>query len=101
MKHIPTLARLLLGLAFITSSVRTCLPNFIPMPAARRRLLHKLFMFAMFPSGYLTCREGARSSRRPSALLSGRFNNLALSCSVPIVVNILACITSSSSKAAH
>ena len=54
MKHAPTLASILLGLAFITFGANFFL-NFIPMPAdpSPADAPHKLFMAAMFPTGYL------------------------------------------------
>jgi putative oxidoreductase len=54
MKLLPTLAAGLLGLAFITFGSNFFL-NFIPMPAdpSPADAPHKLFMAAMFPTGYL------------------------------------------------
>ena len=54
MKHASTLASVLLGLAFITFGANFFL-NFIPMPAdpSPADAPHKLFMAAMFPTGYL------------------------------------------------
>lgn len=90
MKHIPTLASVLLGLSFITFGANFFL-NFIPMPAdpSPADAPHKLFMGAMFPTGYL-------AFVKVLEILGGllvalpRTRNIGLLVLGPIVVNILA-----------
>ncbi len=90
MKHLSTLASVLLGLAFITFGANFFL-NFIPMPAdpSPSDAPHKLFMAAMFPTGYL-------AFVKVLEILGGllvalpKTRNIGLLVLGPIIVNILA-----------
>ena len=90
MKPLPTLAAGLLGLAFVTFGANFFL-NFIPMPAdpSPADAPHKLFMGAMFPTGYL-------AFVKVLEILGGllvalpKTRNIGLLILGPIVVNILA-----------
>lgn len=90
MKHTSTLASVLLGLAFITFGANFFL-NFIPMPAdpSPADAPHKLFMAAMFPTGYL-------AFVKVLEILGGllvalpKTRNIGLLVLGPIIVNILA-----------
>jgi len=90
MKHASTLASVLLGLAFITFGANFFL-NFIPMPAdpSPADEPHKLFMAAMFPTGYL-------AFVKVLEILGGllvalpKTRNIGLLVLGPIIVNIVA-----------
>lgn len=90
MKHAPTIASALLGLAFIVFGANFFL-KFIPMPAdpSPADAPHKLFMAAMFPTGYL-------AFVKVLEILGGllvaipKTRNIGLLVLGPIVVNILA-----------
>ena len=90
MKLLPTLAAGLLGLAFIIFGSNFFL-NFIPMPAdpSPADAPHKLFMAAMFPTGYL-------AFVKVLEILGGllvalpKTRNFGLLILGPIIVNILA-----------
>ena len=90
MKHASTLASVLLGLAFITFGANFFL-NFIPMPAdpSPADAPHKLFMAAMFPTGYL-------AFVKVLEILGGllvalpKTRNIGLLVLGPIIVNIVA-----------
>ena len=90
MKLASTLAAGLLGLAFITFGSNFFL-NFIPMPAdpSPADAPHKLFMAALFPTGYL-------AFVKVLEILGGvlvavpKTRNIGLLVLGPIVVNILA-----------
>lgn len=90
MKHIPNIAAGLLGLAFVTFGLNFFL-NFIPMPAdpSPADAPHKLFMAALYPTGYLTFVKVLE-------ILGGvlvavpKTRNIGLLALGPIVVNILA-----------
>lgn len=88
MKHLSTIAGALLGLAFIVFGSNFFL-NFMPMPAdpSPADAPHKLFMSAMFPTGYL-------AFVKVLEILGGvlvvvpRTRNLGLLVLGPIIVNI-------------
>ena len=90
MKHLPTLASALLGLAFVTFCANFFL-NFLPMPEdpSPADAPHKLFMAALYPTGYLTFVKVLE-------ILGGvlvavpKIRNFGLLLLGPIVVNILA-----------
>lgn len=90
MRLLPTLAAGLLGLAFIIFGSNFFL-NFIPMPAdpSPADAPHKLFMAAMFPTGYL-------AFVKVLEILGGllvalpKTRNIGLLILGPIIVNILA-----------
>lgn len=90
MKHLPTLASVLLGLAFVTFGANFFL-NFIPMPAdpSPADAPHKLFMGAMFPTGYLTFVKVLEIFGGVLVALP-KTRNIGLLVLGPIVVNILA-----------
>jgi putative oxidoreductase len=90
MKLLSTLASVLLGLAFITFGANFFL-NFIPMPAdpSPADAPHKLFMSAMFPTGYLTFVKVLEILGGVLVALP-KTRNIGLLVLGPIIVNILA-----------
>lgn len=85
MKHIPTLARLLLGLLFVVFGLNMWL-HFIPIPPPPDGPA-KDFMFAIYGTGFLTVVKVLEVTGG-ALLLSGRFTNLALILLGPVIVNI-------------
>jgi putative oxidoreductase len=90
MKHLPTLASLLLGLAFILFGVNFFL-NFLPMPEdpSPADAPHKLFMSALYPTGYLAFVKVLEILGGVLVALP-RTRNIGLLVLGPIIVNILA-----------
>ncbi len=90
MKHIPNIAAALLGLAFITFGLNFFF-NFIPMPAdpSPADAPHKLFMAAMFPTGYLKFVKILEVIGGVLVIIP-QVRNLGLLVLGPIIVNILA-----------
>jgi putative oxidoreductase len=90
MKHAPTIAGALLGLLFIVFGSNFFL-NFIPMPAdpSPADAPHKLFMAALFPTGYLAF---VKVLEMLGGLLVAlpKTRNIGLLVLGPIIVNILA-----------
>jgi putative oxidoreductase len=90
MKHLPTIAGALLGLAFIVFGSNFFL-NFLPMPEdpSPADAPHKLFMGALFPTGYLAW-------IKTMEVIGGVLvaipltRNLGLLVLGPIILNILA-----------
>lgn len=90
MKHAPTIAGALLGLMFFVFGSNFFL-NFIPMPAdtSPADAPHKIFMAALFPTGYL-------AFVKVLEILAGalvavpKTRNIGLLILGPIIVNILA-----------
>jgi putative oxidoreductase len=90
MKHLPTIAGALLGLAFIVFGSNFFL-NFLPMPEdpSPADAPHKLFMGALFPTGYLAW-------IKTMEIIGGVLvaipltRNLGLLVLGPIILNILA-----------
>jgi putative oxidoreductase len=90
MKHLPTIAGALLGLAFIVFGSNFFL-NFLPMPEdpSTADAPHKLFMGALFPTGYLAW-------IKTMEIIGGVLvaipltRNLGLLVLGPIILNILA-----------
>lgn len=90
MKNIANIAAALLGLAFVTFGANFFL-NFIPMPAdpSPADAPHKLFMAALFPTGYLAFVKVLEILGGVLVALP-KTRNLGLLVLGPIVVNILA-----------
>ncbi len=86
MKHIPTIARLLLGLIFVVFGANMWL-HFIDVPLPKEGTPAANFMFAIYGSGYLDVVKVLEVTGG-LLLLSGRFTNLALTLVGPVVVNI-------------
>ena len=86
MKHLPTIARYLLGLIFVVFSLNFWL-HFLPMPPQAEGTPAANFSGAMWASGYLTVVK-VLELLGGILLLSGRFVNLGLALLGPIVVNI-------------
>ncbi len=89
MKHIPNIAGGLLGLAFIIFGANFFL-NFIPMPddPSPADAPHKLFMGAMFPTGYLAFVKVLEITGGVLVAVP-KTRNLGLLVLGPIIVNIL------------
>jgi uncharacterized membrane protein YphA (DoxX/SURF4 family) len=85
-KHVPTAARLFLGLVFTVFGLNFFL-HFLPMPAAPPRAA--AFAGALFASGYLFPLLKATEVAAGLLLLSGFFVPLALAVLAPIVINIV------------
>ena len=89
MKHLPTIAGALLGLAFVVFGSNFFL-NFLPMPndPSPADAPHKLFMGALFPTGYLAF---VKVLETLGGLLVAvpKTRNLGLLVLGPIIVNIL------------
>lgn len=90
MKLISTIAAALLGLAFIVFGLNFFF-NFIPMPAdpSPADAPHKLFMAAMFPTGYLKFVKILEVIGGVLVIVP-QVRNLGLLILGPIIVNILA-----------
>lgn len=86
MKHIPNIARYLLGTLFVIFSLNFWL-HFIPIPSPEEGSLAAGFMGALYMSGFLTVVK-LLELLGGILLLSGRFVNLALAVLGPIVVVI-------------
>lgn len=90
MKHAPTIAAALLGLLFVVFGSNFFL-NFIPMPAdpSPADAPHKLFMAALFPTGYLAFVKVLEILGGVLVALP-KTRNIGLLILGPIIVNILA-----------
>ncbi|MFC5457653.1 DoxX family membrane protein [Prosthecobacter fluviatilis] len=86
MKHIPTIARLLLGLIFVVFGFNMWF-HYIDIPLPKEGTPAANFMFSIFGSGYLDVVKVLEVTGG-LLLLSGRFTNLALTLVGPVVVNI-------------
>mgnify|MGYP001157934862 CR=1 FL=1 len=86
MKHLPTIARYLLGLLFLVFGLNFWL-KFIPIPSPEEGSLAAGFMGALYMSGFLTVVKGLEVLGA-ILLLAGRYVNLALAILGPIVVVI-------------
>jgi len=86
MKHLPAIARYLLGLIFVVFGLNFWL-QFLEVPRPGVLTQAAAFMGAMYGSGYLTVVK-ALEVIGGALLLSGRFVNLGLILLGPIVVNI-------------
>ena len=85
-KHVPTAARLFLGLIFTTFGLNFFL-HFLPMPAAPPRAA--AFAGALFASGYLFPLLKATEVVAGLLLLGGLFVPLALAVLAPVIINIV------------
>jgi len=85
-RHVPTAARLFLGLVFTVFGLNFFL-HFLPVPPAPPRAA--AFAGALFASGYLFPLLKATEVAAGLLLLSGRFVPLALTVLAPIIVNIV------------
>jgi putative oxidoreductase len=85
-KHIPTAARLFLGLVFTVFGLNFFL-HFLPMPPAPPRAA--AFAGALFASGYLFPLLKATEVVAGLLLLGGLFVPLALAVLAPIIINIV------------
>jgi uncharacterized membrane protein YphA (DoxX/SURF4 family) len=85
-KHVPTAARLFLGLVFTVFGLNFFL-HFLPMPAAPPRAA--AFAGALFASGYLFQLLKTIEVAAGLLLLSGFLVPLALAVLAPIVINIV------------
>lgn len=85
-KHLPTAARLFLGLVFTVFGLNFFL-HFLPMPPAPPRAT--AFAGALFASAYLFPLLKTTEVVAGLLLLSGRFVPLALAVLAPIVINIV------------
>lgn len=86
MKHIPTIARLLLGLIFVVFGFNMWF-HYIDIPLPKEGTPAANFMFSIYGSGYLDVVKVLEVTGG-LLLLSGRFTNLALTLVGPVVVNI-------------
>ena len=84
--HLPTAARLLLGLVFTVFGLNFFL-HFLPTPPAGPRAA--AFAGALFASGYLFQLLKITEVVAGVLLLSGRFVPLALAVLAPVVINIV------------
>jgi uncharacterized membrane protein YphA (DoxX/SURF4 family) len=85
-KHVPTAARLFLGLVFTVFGLNFFL-HFLPMPAAPPAA--QAFAGALFASGYLFPLLKATEVVAGLLLLGGLFVPLALAVLAPIIINII------------
>jgi uncharacterized membrane protein YphA (DoxX/SURF4 family) len=85
-KHLPTAARLFVGLVFTIFGLNFFL-HFLPMPAAPPRAA--AFAGALFASGYLFPLLKSIEVVAGLLLLGGLFVPLALAVLAPIVINIV------------
>ena len=85
-KHLPTAARLFLGLVFTVFGLNFFL-HFLPMPPSPPRAAS--FAGALFASGYLFPLLKTTEVVAGLLLLSNRFVTLSLAVLAPIVINIV------------
>jgi putative oxidoreductase len=85
-KHLPTAARLFLGLVFTVFGLNFFL-HFLPMPPAPPRAA--AFAGALFASGYLFPLLKATEVVAGLLLLGGLFVPLSLAILAPIIINII------------
>jgi uncharacterized membrane protein YphA (DoxX/SURF4 family) len=85
-KHLPTAARLFLGLVFTVFGLNFFL-HFLPTPAPAPRAAS--FAAALFASGYFFPLLKTTEIAAGLLLLAGRFVPLALAVLAPIVINIV------------
>jgi putative oxidoreductase len=85
-KHLPTAARLFLGLAFTVFGLNFFL-HFLPMPPAPPKAA--AFEGALFASGYLFPLLKATEVVAGLLLLGGLFVPLALAVLAPVLINIV------------
>jgi len=88
-RHLPTIARLLLGLIFLITGLNGFL-NFIPAPKDAMPEGVMAFMAALMKTGYLFQLISGTDLLVSLLLLTNRFVPLALALIAPVVVNIVA-----------
>jgi uncharacterized membrane protein YphA (DoxX/SURF4 family) len=88
-RHLPTAARLLLGLTFFVFGLNGFF-NFIPRPAEPPPDAALAFIGALLKTGYMFPLIKGTEVLAGALLLSNRFVPLALTVLAPIVVNIVA-----------
>jgi hypothetical protein len=88
MKHLPTIAGVLLGAIFLMASI-TMLLNLVEMPSPPEGSPAALFMGAFGPTGYMTFIKVLEIIGGIIVMIP-RFRNLGLLILGPIIVNILA-----------
>jgi hypothetical protein len=88
-RHIPTVARILMGLPLFIFGLNGFL-NFIPQPKTPLPEGAAAFAGALFNSGYMMQLIGATLLIVGALLLSNRFVPLALALFAPFIVNSLA-----------
>ncbi len=88
-RHVPTAARLLMGLVFLVMGLNILL-NFLPQPKTPMPEGAMAFAGALMKTGYLWQLLGATQAVVGVLLLANRFVPLALALIAPVVVNIVA-----------
>jgi uncharacterized membrane protein YphA (DoxX/SURF4 family) len=88
-RHLPTIARILLGLSFLVFGANGFL-NFIPPPKAPMPEGAMAFIGAMMKTGYLFSLLKGTEVTVGVLLLLNRFVPLALALIAPVIVNIVA-----------
>lgn len=88
-RHLPTVARFLMGLTFFVSGLNGFL-NFIPQPSKPMPEGVMAFIGALMKTGYMFPLIAGTQVVVGALLLSNRFVPLALALIAPVVVNIVA-----------
>ena len=88
-RHLPTAARILMGLLFFVTGLNGFL-NFLPQPSKPMPAGAMAFAGAMMSTGYLFRLVMATQLVAGVLLLANRFVPLALALIAPVVVNIVA-----------
>jgi uncharacterized membrane protein YphA (DoxX/SURF4 family) len=89
MRHLPTAARLLMGLAFFVTGLNGFL-NFLPPPSTPMPEGAVAFAGALMKTGYMLKLVTGTQLVVGVLLLSNRFVPLALALIAPVLVNIMA-----------
>jgi len=89
MRHLPTAARLLMGLAFLVTGLNGFL-NFLPPPSTPMPEGAAAFAGALMKTGYMFKLITGTQLVVGVLLLSNRFVSLALALIAPVLVNIIA-----------
>ena len=88
-RHLPTAARLLLGLICLVMGLNGFL-NFLPQPSTPMPERAVAFLGALFESGYMVQLVSGTQVIVGALLLTNRFVPLALALIAPVIVNIIA-----------